>query len=176
MNTAPLPVRLRTPWYRERWPWLLMAGPAIVVVAGLYTSWLAVTSDDGVVAEDYYKRGLAINQRLERVDRAADLKLSAIVDVAPDGDVRVTLASPSPSPDARPAIVRLAITHPTRAGQDRGAELVRGPDGRYGGRIEPVPAGRWLVMVETDAWRLPVVEVNGTIRDVRLPGSAAALS
>jgi len=176
MNTAPLPARLRTPWYRERWPWLLMAGPALVVVAGLYTGWLAVTSDDGVVAEDYYKRGLAINQRLERVERAAALKLSAIVDVAGDGDVRVTLASPSPSPEARPAIVRIAITHPTRAGQDRGAELVLGPDGRYAGRVEPLPKGRWLVMLETDAWRLPVVEVDGVIRDVRLPRSAAAHS
>ena len=72
--------------------------------------------------------------------------------------------------------MRVAITHPTRAGQDRGAELVRGPDGRYAGRIESVPAGRWLVMVETDAWRLPVVEVHGAIRDVRLPGPAAAHS
>ena len=25
------------PWYRQRWPWLLMAGPAIVVVASMYT-------------------------------------------------------------------------------------------------------------------------------------------
>ena len=66
---------MRTPWYRQRWPWLLMAGPALVVVASLYSGWLAVTSDDGVVADDYYKRGLSINRRLERVDRAAALKL-----------------------------------------------------------------------------------------------------
>jgi hypothetical protein len=31
-------------------------------------------------------------------------------------------------------------------------------------------------MVETDAWRLPIVEVNGAIRDVRLGGSANAHS
>ena len=36
------------PWYRERWPWILMAGPATVVVAGLFTAWLAVRSDDGL--------------------------------------------------------------------------------------------------------------------------------
>ena len=34
------------PWYREPWPWLLMAGPAAVVVAGLITAWIAVKTDD----------------------------------------------------------------------------------------------------------------------------------
>ena len=52
------------PWYRERWPWALLAGPAVVVVAAMATLWLAVTSDDGVVADDYYRRGLLINKDL----------------------------------------------------------------------------------------------------------------
>jgi len=25
------------PWYRERWPWILMSGPAAVLVAGSAT-------------------------------------------------------------------------------------------------------------------------------------------
>ena len=54
------------PWYREPWPWLLMLGPAIVVVAGLYTAILAVRSDDGLVATDYYRQGLEINKKLSR--------------------------------------------------------------------------------------------------------------
>ena len=29
------------PWYREPWPWIMMAGPAAVVVAGAVTMWLA---------------------------------------------------------------------------------------------------------------------------------------
>ena len=29
------------PWWRHRWPWLLMAGPAVVLVAGSSTSYLA---------------------------------------------------------------------------------------------------------------------------------------
>ena len=45
------------PWYREPWPWLLMAGPAIVVVAGLFTAYLAVTSFDGFAVDPKtYKR------------------------------------------------------------------------------------------------------------------------
>jgi hypothetical protein len=45
------------PWYREPWPWLLMAGPAIVVVAGLFTAYLAVISFDGFAVDPQtYKR------------------------------------------------------------------------------------------------------------------------
>ena len=57
------------PWYREPWPWILMAGPAIVVVAGFATLAIAVKTDDGLVADDYYKQGLAIN-RVLRARRA----------------------------------------------------------------------------------------------------------
>ena len=174
MDIATMNTLLPAPWYRQRWPWLLMAGPGIVVVASLYTGWLALKTDDGIVADNYYKRGLSINRKLERVDRAAALQLSATVDVAADGETRVSLASPSLDPQAMPAILRVAITHPTRAGFDRQAELVRGPDGRYAGHVEPVPLGRWLVIVETDAWRLPVVEVSGSVRDVHLGASANA--
>ncbi|MEQ1516273.1 MAG: FixH family protein, partial [Usitatibacteraceae bacterium] len=47
MNTAHS--ALPEPWYRQRWPWLLMAGPAIVVVAGFVTLALAIQSSDGLV-------------------------------------------------------------------------------------------------------------------------------
>lgn len=33
------------PWYKHRWPWLLMAGPAIVVVACAFTIYLAFTQN-----------------------------------------------------------------------------------------------------------------------------------
>ena len=59
-----------TPWYKQRWPWLLMAGPAIVVCASVYTPYLAFSAPDPVVVGDYYKKGKAINQDLRR-DRVA---------------------------------------------------------------------------------------------------------
>jgi hypothetical protein len=39
------------PWYRHRWPWLLMSGPAIVVVAGIATTIIAVRTADPMVAD-----------------------------------------------------------------------------------------------------------------------------
>ena len=161
------------PWYRQRWPWLLMLGPAIVVVAGIATIWIAVVTDDGVVADDYYKRGLAINQTLERSERARALGLRAVVDLAADGRIDVALASGSAEPAAAPASIRVRFVHPTRAGADRVAMLPATGGGRYAGRVEPLAEGRWRVMVETDDWRLPAVTATTPIRGVELAPAAA---
>ena len=85
---------MSAPWYRDRWPWILMSGPIAVVVAGAFTAVLAVRSADGLVAEDYYKRGLAINQALARAERGRRLGLSASASILPDR-VRVALAGPA---------------------------------------------------------------------------------
>jgi hypothetical protein len=160
------------PWYRDRWPWLLMAGPVIVVVAGFVTAWLAWSTDDGVVADDYYKRGLVINKHIERSERSAALGIGAVLEITPEGAVRVRLSGPADA--SAPANVRATMTNATRAGSDRVATLDRGADGVYTGRMAPLPPGRWLVSVETDAWRLPTVEAGGAVSEVRL-GRARAV-
>ena len=154
-----------TPWYRDRWPWILMAGPAFVVCGGSYAMWLAKSTDDGLVADDYYKRGMAINRTLQRFERAAELKIGAVVTVRSDGDARLTLTG---AEGRAPTSLRLRLVHPTRAGLDESAELVRAGDGSYVGRIAPPALGRWLVIVETDAWRLPAVETNDGLDHVLL--------
>jgi len=156
------------PWYRHRWPWLLMLGPAIVVVAGGVTLWLAVRSDDGLVADDYYKRGLAINRQIERDARAGALGLNATVDLGADGHVRVRLASAVADAAALPASVRVVVAHPTRSVDDARATLVRTPDGSYAGKMAPLARGRWRLFVETDEWRLPAVEIDGPRNGVAL--------
>jgi hypothetical protein len=72
------------PWYQEPWPWILAAGPAIVVVAGIFTAWLAVISNDGLVTDDYYRKGLAANQTIARSEQATRLGLVAGIRIAED--------------------------------------------------------------------------------------------
>ena len=43
---------------------MVIAGPAIVVVAGFTTLWLALANPESLVAEDYYRQGLEINKTL----------------------------------------------------------------------------------------------------------------
>lgn len=169
---TPSAMRAAVPWYRQRWPWLLMAGPAIVVVAGFVTLWLAISSNDGLVADDYYKRGLGINRTLERSERAAALGLVAVVDLDATGAVQVDLSSTMLGIDAVPAQVRLTLLHPTRAGADRRIDLARGADGLYRGQAGMLPPGRWRVGVETENWRLPTVEIDGEPRAVRISAEA----
>jgi uncharacterized protein len=164
--TVSDPMAPAVPWYRQRWPWLLMAGPAIVVVAAMVTLWLAISSDDGVVADDYYKRGLVINRMLEREQRADVLQIGADLAIATDGAVRADVAGSADA--ALPETLRLRLTHATRAGMDRVAVLQRGADGAYRGRVELPPAGRWLVVLESDDWRLPTIEVAGRPEAVHL--------
>lgn len=54
MTTKPTAPR---PWYREPWPWVLIAIPALTVIASAITIWLAVTRPDPLVVErDEYRR------------------------------------------------------------------------------------------------------------------------
>ena len=161
------------PWYRQRWPWFLIAGPAIVVVAGIATIWIAIVTDDGVVADDYYKRGLAINQAIDRAEKARALGVRATVDVEGDGRVAVSLASADGAAEAAPAALRVRFVHPTRAGEDRVALLPASGAGRYEGRVVPLADGRWRVIVETDHWRLPSTAATTPIRALAIAPAGA---
>ena len=142
------------PWYREPWPWLLMAGPAIVVVAGIATAVLAVTSFDGMVADDYYKRGLGINRVLEREANARTAGISGVVQFSEDRTrVRVVLAS---GPASGPDVLRLALVHPTLPGDDQAITLDATAPGIYEGRLRAPRFGRMRLRLEDGAghWRI----------------------
>jgi hypothetical protein len=141
------------PWYRDRWPWILISGPAIVVVACIFTTVLAVVSNDGLVTEDYYKQGLAINRLLAREDMARSLGLQAVVQFSPGHDrVRVRLEG-AQAPGGVPALV---LIHATRAGEDQSVALREVAAGTYEGMLHPPGAGVWRLQLQ-DAratWRL----------------------
>lgn len=52
------------PWWKFGHVWLVLAGPAIVVIASVVTLYLAVSRADPVLDEDYYRKGLQLNQTL----------------------------------------------------------------------------------------------------------------
>lgn len=143
------------PWYREPWPWLLMAGPAAVVVAGFVTLWIAVSSSDGLVADDYYKQGLAINQTLQREAIAAQQGYRATAQFADSGR-RISLQLNANSGAALPAALQMRIVHPTRAGRDGLVMLRQTAAGRYDGVGPALTEGRWMLVLQDQqsTWRL----------------------
>jgi uncharacterized protein len=56
------PATTAEPWWKFGHVWLVIAGPAAVVVAGFITLYLAVSRPDPVISEDYYQKGLDINR------------------------------------------------------------------------------------------------------------------
>ena len=145
--------RENAPWYKQRWPWLLMIGPGVVIVAGIITAWLAIVSNDGLVTDDYYKEGLAVNQQLQRDRGASSQGLHADL-MRSDLNLRLMLTSDQGA--ALPDMVVLKLSHPTIAGQDQSVKMTLEGAGFYRGRLETGVAGRWLVSVEdpAGAWRL----------------------
>lgn len=153
------------PWYRQLWPWLVLAPPAAAVIAGVVTIVIAVRGADGLVAADYYKRGLAINEELARTQRARELGLKATlhVDGVAVGDrVRLKLSGEQPLPPE--AFVTLRLVHPARADDDRVLTLARvSPtdethEATYSGEFQAGAAAAarvaWRIVVEGRGWRL----------------------
>ena len=147
----PLPGGDTLPWYRQFWPWFLITLPASVVVAGLFTLYIANRGADDLVVDDYYKDGLAINRQLEKKQRAQDLGISARLQFTGQ---TVTVQTPE-------AVVagelHLLMSHPLEADRDFNVTLSRIDERLYRGSLAQPIAPRWhwtLQLQAPDGWRL----------------------
>lgn len=137
------------PWYKEPWPWILMSGPAAVIVAAALTVWIAIATADGLVADDYYKRGLAVNA-VTRREQAAERRGIAAQFERERGRMRVRLSGDAP--DA----LFLNFVHATRAGHDLRLRLEPAGVGVYEAALPQLAAGRWRLILEDPRgeWRI----------------------
>ncbi len=161
----------KMPWYKHRWPWLLMLGPGIVIIAGIVTVWLAVVSNDGLVSDDYYKQGLAVNQRLQRDHKAGELGMKA--DLMRSGEQLRLMMTADPSLQM-PSELIVRFMHPTQAGRDMAATMKAEGQGFYAGRLAADIGGRWRVSIEDPAgqWRLQGDWEANADEPLRLSGRA----
>ena len=139
------------PWYRYAAPWLLMLGPFVVVVAGFITLGLAIRSNDGLVAEDYYKQGLAINQTIAQAQRADALQVRARLQIGGD---RLHVSLSQREGTSMPPRLRLSFSNEARSGVDQSVEL-EGIGSEFHGAMPTLPSGLWLVLLEDGdrTWR-----------------------
>lgn len=160
-------------WSREPWVWLLIALPSTAVIAGMITLYLAVTSSDGLVVDDYYKRGKAINRDLARDQAAAAYHLQATLDYdAATDHLTVTLQARDYT---LPPEVRLSVLHPTMAGRDQVVILTHLGAGQYRGAVTSLARGNWYVQLEADDWRLSgTLTVPGIKPVILLPVAAGS--
>lgn len=55
------------PWWREPWPWILMAGPALAIIGCIITIVLAMQSfSDQAIDDGGVKQGLVVTKQIEK--------------------------------------------------------------------------------------------------------------
>ena len=148
-----------TPWYRVGMVWMIIAIPLTAVVLGVVLITLSVVTYDGLVVDDYYKHGKEINLVLARDHEASRLGVSAELSFdLVKREFAVTVDRGGKDIDLNTA--RIRFMHPTRAGEDKSVTI----DAEHTGMattvaLPPLAAGRWIIELGTEAWRLV-----GTIR------------
>ncbi len=60
----PLAAEADKSWWRHPLLWMVIGGPAVVMIASFVTFWLAWRSPDALVSPDYYREGVEINRTL----------------------------------------------------------------------------------------------------------------
>lgn len=152
MRTEPINNQQAHPWYRHRWPWLLMAGPVAVLIAGFITMWISFSGADALVVDDYYKQGKAINQDLHRDQAAISLGLSAALRYDAARGVLIGQISGARAAQS----VQLRLIHPTMPGKDLRFSLTTDPSGTFSVALPLLERAHWQIQLEdTDRqWRL----------------------
>ncbi|XOV87181.1 MAG: FixH family protein [Pseudomonadota bacterium] len=112
-------------WYRQPWPWVLIAIPFSAVAFGIVMFSMAMLHPDDLVVDNYYKDGMAINVQRDMDARAVALGVAAeSVSLDEAGAVfRIT--------GVDDASVQLDLHHVTDQARDVSILLSLGTDGLY---------------------------------------------
>ena len=97
---------------------MLISFPLAAVVGGFVTLYLAIVSYDGLIVDDYYKRGLEINRVLDRERQAQALGLDLTVVVDQQKDL-IELKFDAKKPIEFPLSLTGTLTNNTRPGLDQ---------------------------------------------------------
>ncbi len=142
------------PWYKQFWPWLVIFFPAAAVVAGIATVIIAVLTDDGLVDDNYYKKGLLINISKKLDQNAQTLKLGGYIRInSESGEIYLLMDSQVPEEDRDNLVVYLK--HATRADVDQTIKITSRDNREFVGLNVKLKPGKWHIRVELpNQWRL----------------------
>lgn len=143
-----------TPWYKQFWPWFLIGLLLSAITVSTTFAVFSVRSFDGMVQEDYYEHGKAINMVLAKQQRAADLGLEARLRIDPlTSDVVLDLGG-----DIRPERLVLKLIFPTEDDRDQEFVLEHVREGRYLAQAPDNLRYRWYLQLQPAGddpeWRL----------------------
>ena len=154
---------MNTPWYKQFWPWFLIAVPLITLVMGGVLLKLAISTEDSLVVDDYYKEGKAINARLDKEAIAKRKNITTELTIT-DGSIAVKFHSGIPQEGNA---LKLNFYHVTIEERDASVLLSRDANGIYRGFVEKDLTGKWQVSLS------PVDDSLKVQNTLQLPYSGA---
>jgi len=142
-------------WFQQPYVWFLISIPATSVVLSMALLYLAINGRDPMVIDDYYKKGRAINEVLSRDKRAAEMGLTAVMDINYKTS-KINFEFQARNKLTLPEILELKITHATRGELDETVRLYQSQPGLYQGQLpaQDLQAGKWYLELGTKQWRL----------------------
>ncbi|MBR9828695.1 MAG: FixH family protein [Oceanospirillales bacterium] len=143
------------PWFKQPWLWFILAPLIAVFIYASIFIYVAITTSDGVVKEDYYKIARGMNIDTSKADMAQQLELMGALRLDTlTGDINLSLSG---AIKTYPTELHLNIIHPTHQKYDQILTL-RSVDGKglYVGSLEGMISGRrFLSLSPTDeSWQL----------------------
>lgn len=131
------------PWYKQFWPWFLIALPLTVVIWTTITVIIFANHSVSLVTEDYYKKGKGINIDLSRINVAKDLGLGASVLSTQD---EIILEFDKGTLPHYPAL-NISFAHRTLPDHDFDVMVTADANGRYKIQTEQAIQGPWFVQI-----------------------------
>ncbi|MDA8621492.1 FixH family protein [Psychrosphaera sp.] len=129
-----------TAWYKNGWVWLIIALPALTVVAGIATVVITSLNQPEMVVDDYYKKGKAINQELTLYQAYTDSGIQ--LDVRLEGQ-RFELKSSEVL-----SAIKINLVHSTQGKRDLNFVMTPNAVGTYTKTLDTALTGKWTVFVE----------------------------
>ena len=144
------------PWYKQFWPWFIMALPGSVVVACMITIYIAIASNDGLVDDDYYKNGLAYNKIIESAENATSMGLAGEVLLNPDTNAFEIRLQSKHFDQQLEDKVNIIFAYATKDDLDMGIAVQHIGNGIFRGNYTKLIEGKWHIKIEPESkdWRI----------------------
>ncbi|MFT6897334.1 MAG: hypothetical protein ACJA13_001740 [Paraglaciecola sp.] len=131
-------------WYKQFWPWFLIAFPLCSMILSFNMLRFAFNGDDSMVVDDYYKQGRAINLSLGKIEKAKALNIKSLLTISGD---QLTLSFPQGQPQDGSAL-KLSFYHVTQKYKDQAYDLIKDASGVYRATAARDLGGKWRVVLE----------------------------
>lgn len=133
-----------TPWYKQFWPWFVIAIPVSSMLVAVVQISYALNSPNDMVIDNYYKEGLGINKVLDKRNLAVELKIAANITIDNTTGEVILITE-----NAQEQNLTLNFFNSAISNKDFTLELTKIADNQYRGNLQKSISGIWNLYLES---------------------------